>query len=242
MASKIYRPRITKSGGKWRRAKHSRLFSGPVMLNPRRRRRRSRKGLFTSRHNPMVTVRYPSRSRRRHTRRNPALNLKGAIRRMTNRKWLLNLATISGGLLAGMASKSFVVSIMPKIGLGSQTQFSGVGSIALGSLMIGFGKKRVMKEIGVVIAATGLYDLLAQNIPIGLPALPSFDVMSSIPGLAAPVSASYPVPTLPVSPVAALSASFPAPARAGYQGSYMAPDMRTEGFHGDPDSPYADIW
>lgn len=230
-----HRPRITFGGGKWRRSKHSRLFKGPVMLNPRRRSRRRRRSL--ARFNPFVSVRYPHR--RRHARRNP-FNLGGiktSLKRVTNKAWLMNLVTISGGIAAGMAGKSVFVNLMPKIGLGSFTQYAGAGNILLGSILVGMGKKKLIKEIGITMAAVGMYDLIASMIPQYLPTLPSV----TIPGLGGPVSGSYSVPTLPVSPVAALSASYPGTTRAGYAGSYMAPDMRTEGFHGD-ENPYDGIF
>lgn len=239
-----HRPRIRFFGGKWHRSKKSRLFSGPVMLNPRRRRHSRKRRSFMFRHNPMVSVRYP-RSHRRHYRHNP-FNLRGvgaSMKRIVSRPWLTKIGTIGGGIAAGMAGKSLVVSLMPRIGLGQFTQYSGAGNIILGSIIAGMMRKPMLKEIGVTMAAVGLYDLIASSVPmLRLPVLPSIDVMSMVPGMApSAVSASYPVPTLPVSPVARLSSSYGQAQRAGYAGSYLAPDMHTEGFRGD-DNPYSDIF
>jgi len=239
-----HRPRIRFFGGKWHRSKKSRLFGGPVMLNPRRRRRRGRRS-FTFRHNPFVSVRYPHRRHRRH---NPGINLRGitgGLRRSISRPWLTQVATVGAGLAAGMAGRSLVQSLMPRIGLGNFTQYSGAGNIVLGSVIAATMRQKIAKEIGVMLAAIGVYDLIQANVPmLNLPAFPSIDLLSMVPGMGAPrqVSASYPVPSLPISPVARLSSSYAQASRPGYAGSYLAPDMRQEGFHGDSDSPYEGIF
>jgi hypothetical protein len=224
----IVRPRIIQVGPhSFRRTAHSRTFSAPTMINPRRRRSRGR------RHNPR-------RSHRRSYRRNP-FNLKGTFQRLTNKRWLISLAMVGGGIAAGMGVKTILLNLLPMLKLGNQTKLVGIGNIVVGSLMIGLMKQRVAKQLGGVIAATGAYDLLAQNVKqLQLSELPVWPLVAKIGAPKMTASGSYPVPVLPVSPVAALAGGYTSPAAAGYHGSYLAPDMKTQGFAGD-DSPYANL-
>ena len=233
-AVKWHRPRVRVAKGKFFHGPRSTLFgAGPVRLNRKHRRRHLARFLS----NP-IRVKYP-RMRRHSRRHNPAFNLKQSFARITNRKWLTSIAMIGGGLVGGMVIKQLLVNLMAKSTITNKyTKYAGAGSILIGSLMVGMGKKRIIKEAGVVIAATGLYDLIASFVPTILPPLP---------GVTGPLAkltmqGSYAVPYLPVSPVASMAGSYGSPVRAGYSlnGSYQAPEMATEGFHGD-NNPYDGI-
>lgn len=227
--AKWHRPRVRKVGGSFKHAPRSRFFgTGSVMVNPRRKRRSYRRnGVLTMRHNPI--------RRRRHVRHNP-FNVKRTLKQITSKRWLITLGTIGGGLVAGMAGKSLILNALPA-NMKQYGKYVGAAHILLGAVLVGMMKKKAIKEVGVVMAATGLYDLIAVNVPmLGLPALPSYDVKS----VGAKLSGSYPVSHLPVSPVAAqLAGNYSTVARAGYNGGYMS-TVKTEGFAG-LDNPYSDI-
>lgn len=209
------RPRVAKVGNIFKHGPRSSFFGrGAVTVNPRRSRRRTR-------HNPF--------------------NVKNTIKQITSKKWLITLGTIGGGFVAGMAGKSLLLNALPA-NMKQYGKYIGVGHIIIGALLVGMMKKKALKEVGVVVAATGLYDLIASNVPVlALPALPSYVIPGITPktSIAPALSGSYPVSRLPVSPVAALSGGYSTPAKAGYAGSFYT-NQRTEGFAG-VDNPYSDI-
>jgi hypothetical protein len=229
-----HRPRVRKVGGTFKHAPRSRFFgTGAVMVNPRRRRSVRRNGVLTMRHNPVI-VRYGRKAHRR-TRHNP-FNVKNTLRQITSKRWLITIGTIGGGLVAGMAGKTLILNALPA-NMKQYSKYVGLGHIVLGALLVGMMKKKALKEVGVVIAATGLYDLVATNVPaLGLPALPGY----TIPGTAK-LSGSYPVSRLPVSAVSAagVSGNYGVAARAGYAGSFMSTTPQ-QGFSG-VDNPYEGI-
>lgn len=216
----------------------SRKRSSRRRLNPdwsRPRVRKGKKGFF---HAPKSTffgtgpVRLNRRHRRR-TRHNP-FNLKATFSRITNKQWLTSVASLSGGIVAGLVVNTVIRGQMGKVTqLMPYSKYSGALNIVIGSLMVGMGKKKMIKEAGVAVAAVGLYDLVSVNVQmLGLPVIGDVTVPS--------LKGSYAVPVLPVSRVASVAGSYGSPVRSGYSGSYQAPDMVTEGFHGD-NSPYEGI-
>jgi hypothetical protein len=112
---------------------------------------------------------------RRHTRRNP-LNL----RSLTNRSTLMTAATIGIGLVAGWMTLPVVSKILPaswQAQIASATGWGkarGLINVAVGILLFSMLKNKRAKEIGIVIAGTGVYDLIAVNLQaqLGLPMLP----------------------------------------------------------------------
>lgn len=158
-----------------------------------------------------------------------------------NKQWLVTVASLTGGIVLGMGIKTVMLNVLPMLKLGAQTKYVGAGSILVGSLMVGVGKQRMIKEAGVVVAATGLYDLVATLIPaLKLQPLPSWGLVAQI-GAPKGMSGSYPVDHLPISPVAAMNGNYSSGAAAGYGDSYLAPDMRTQGFLGDDNNVFADV-
>ena len=118
--------------------------------------------------------------------------------------------------------------------------------MALGALLFGFIKNKTVKQIGLVIAGTGVYDLIAMNVTqLGLPALPRVSpVIDQLLGpqasaVAAPVSASYPIARRPVSAAARIGTPFASSYEMPFGASYQAPGMPIEGF--GHDNPYAGI-
>lgn len=230
-AGRWHRPRVRKWKGRFFHSRRSRFFGRrPVMVNPRRRRRVRR--LYVGR------IRRVRVNRRR--RMNPGVGMiKAQLRQLMSKQWMVTIASLAGGLVLGMGVKTVLLNVMPMLKLGAQTRFVGAGNILVGSLMFSMGKQRMVKEAGVVVAATGLYDLLATNLPmLQLQPLPSWTLVSKIG--AGKMSGSYPVDHLPISPVAAMAGSYDNPAQAGYGESYLAPDMQTQGFLGD-DSVFAEV-
>lgn len=181
------------------------------------------------------------RSYRKRMRRNPKM----AIKKLIPTKDQIMMALTGGaGIVAGSVAMPMIYKVAPQA-LKDNRKYLGVIHVLLGAAMASLLKGRNAKTFGGALAATGVYDLVAMNIPqLGLPGLPSASTLSekllpsspaatvqgSYQSLPAGYGSSYPVLSAPVSRVAS----------AGYMGaSYNAPDMRTEGF--GMDSPFADI-
>ena len=153
----------------------------------------------------MVNPFFGRRVRGRRRRRNPSMM--GNIRRAFSRKWLMNAVTIGGGLAGGFALKSLYKSFRPAGWSTSDNWAAGLVNIVVGSLLFAM-RQRKIKEIGVIVAGTGLYDLVASNLPIGLPPIPAVGLVQQVTGR---VAGSYASNMLPVSPTAAvmpMSASY----------------------------------
>ena len=183
---------------------------------------RKRKGRKGKRHNPF----YARRRTRRHYRRNP-LNVRGLI---PNKAMLMTSLKLGIGVTAGFVSTSVVSKVMSMAKLGQYDKYLGVGQVVLGSLMVAMGRKKGIKDIGLMIAGFGVYDLIQQNLAMSyLPPIPrAIGLTNMIPGL----SASYAVGHRPVSRVAGA-----VPMAASYQpqlsSSYDTTNSRTVGLGED---------
>ncbi len=228
-----HRPRLTYKGGKWYGGKTSRSLikrGSGTRVNKRR-----------------------SRRTRRRARRNPA-GVRG-IQKMFSRNALMSTAKAGAGIAIGFTAMPIFYKILPQQ-LKEQRQWLGGIHVALGLAIAGFVRNRNVKDIGLVIAATGVYDLIAMNVDfLGLPPLrtssPLADRLSpptSAPAVAAPgegeaaagcyggnlemthYGTSYPVMAAPVSRVAShgVGASFE---RVG--ASYPSLAYPTIGLSGD---------
>jgi hypothetical protein len=215
-----HRPRVRKAGGKFIHARKSSFFgTGKVMLNPRRHRKHRR--------NP---VRF-ARRHRRHMRRNP--NVKAILNQLKSKTWLMQTATITGGIVAGLASKSLVGMIMEKAKLSHYEKFGGALQIVLGAVLYATMRKPALRTIGGMIAGFGLYDLVQQNVKaLPIPALP----VMNIPGLPMKAAASYGYAYGP-RPLAIPSAM---PAPRAIAASYGASYTPASGMSG-MENPYGDI-
>jgi hypothetical protein len=212
-----HRPRLYSSGGSWYRSPHSRLIAAGTVLNPHH---------FGRLHH----------RRRHHARYNPSV--KGAIGSMKNalsKHSIMTGLTIAGGLAGGFASKSLGQSAFSALKLPASSQkFVGAFNVVVGALMIGMVKNRVAKEIGAIIAGVGIYDIISQNTPVGLPLIPAWDVAKGIlPATTTTVKGSYAGPRISVSSGARMSGSYPA--MVPHRGPLMG-DLPTM-----TDSPYADL-
>ena len=247
----------------------SRLFPKPVRLNRPFTRRtarlaaRKRWGLTRRnpvrtyrrkrRHNAFATLSNPRRVRRhrranpvrrmnrRHYRHNPKL-----LSSLMNKKVLMTGLSIGGGLIVGGGLMPLVNQLIPKDKTTGKSmidrKYMGIIHVALGGLMYAFLKNKMLKDMGLVIAGTGVYDLAVQNIDylrtdLGLPALPdgSKVVTDAFAKSGTAVSASYGIARAPMSHVAA---SY----QRGYGASYQraVPQAGLSGSHGS-ESPYSEI-
>lgn len=203
--AKVYRPRLYKLRGRWRRSKRSRLFrrAGPVMINPRYSRRRGR------RHNPAIVR---------------------SLRSAFSRQWLMQSATIGGGIALGALGLPIVNRLIPSANRAQMRPYFGVFHILLGSLIAGFGRRSYIKTLGVTIAGVGAYDLISQNVSqLGLPLLPD---SSSLIDKVLPMSASY-MPRRSyraISPATAIAASY----RPSLAASYTPGGIKSTGLSADP--------
>lgn len=159
-----------------------------------------------------------NRRKRRRTRRNPA-GIKG-LKNMFNRAVLMRTASAGAGIAIGFTAMPLIYRILPSQ-LKGQRQWLGGIHVLLGLGLAGMFRSRNVKDIGLVIAATGVYDLIAMNVDIlGLPPLRTTSpLVNKLIPAAAPAElpaeaasgnlsmthygASYPVMAAPVSRVAA---------------------------------------
>lgn len=231
-----------------RKRKRSRRAKGRTRrtvrrANPKRRRKRARarRSASVGAHRPRLTFKsgkwYGGKSprslikrgsgtrvnrRRRRRRRNPN-GIRG-VQRMFTQRMLVNTATAGAGIAIGFTAMPIFYRVLPQT-LKAQRRWLGGIHLALGLGIAGFVRNRMVKDIGLVIAATGVYDLIAMNVEfLGLPPLrttsPLADRLIPSPAAAAAqqamggrlraYGASYPVSAAPVSPVAAtgVGASF----------------------------------
>jgi hypothetical protein len=85
---------------------------------------------------------------------------------------LMDLAGLAGGfIVGGMLGKQIKE---PLAGLGGMdlSKFSGAVNILVGAFMAAMIKQGIGKKAGLGLAASGVYDLLAENVPaLNLPTL-----------------------------------------------------------------------
>lgn len=193
-----HRPRLHKGRSGWKRPRRSILMPHATRVNPRRR----------------------VRHHRRHVRRNPALPF--AIDRVA-----MGGLKIAGGIAIGFLGMPVIVKFAPA-SLLKHRKFFGLIHVILGAVAASFMKKPLIKDMALVVAGTGVYDLIASNLPmLGLPTLPN-----STPLLGGPVAGDEPG-------VIGMEADYAPALGASYQAmgaSYGADDIS----YGD-DNPYGDM-
>jgi len=214
-----HRPTVIRTAKGWRRAPGSKYFRKPTRINPRNRRRKSYR-----RHNPKVS-----------------------LKSLMNKKWLMSVVKIGGGVVLGFMTLPLVNGLIPAANRADYDKYLGLVNVVIGALMFGFIKNKDIKEMGLVVAGMGVYDLIASNVDaLKLMPIPRTNALITdmLPEPAASTSTggkgtsgSYQASRLPVSRAAAsgmVGASYPG-ARAGYLGdSYRA----SSGFG---DNPYEGI-
>lgn len=148
-----YRPRLYIEGGK--------VFASPLSdtslrgyrVNPRR---------HAMRHMTLF------RSHRRRYRHNPA-----ALRAVMSKDNLFSVVGITGGFIAGVKGGKFIYSKVPA----AMRRFAGLITFALGTIIAVKVRNNLLKKAGVGVAASGVYDLLSQNIPaLGLMPIAGIDL------------------------------------------------------------------
>jgi hypothetical protein len=164
----FHRPTLVYTHSGWKRPRRrkgrhvvsSHLFPRPVRINAPKRHRRSIRRSFR-RNEPRRRFSF------RRYRRNPALPLNlghvvgGGLK-------------IAGGVVVGMVLMPVLVKFMPKEASGEPKfrKFYGVIHVLVGAAGATFIKQKDAKEICLVVAGTGLYDLIASNLTfLGLPTL-----------------------------------------------------------------------
>lgn len=140
------RPRLRKKRGRWYASGRDPLKLRGKRINPRRKRRR------------------------RAVRRNPKVNVK------TIQRFVTEALPYGIGMGIGFIGMPIVYRVLPA-SVTSGVNFPrwrGLIHVGLGSLIFIFGKGKTSRTVGLVVGGTGLYDVLAQNVPdLGLPGLPS---------------------------------------------------------------------
>lgn len=177
--------------------------------------------------------------RRRYYRRNP----RPTIRNIFSRRVINTSVKFAVGMGTGYMVIPVLNKLLPANMRESATgQFKWLGAVdfAVGALMTAFIKNKDVKDVGMVVAGLGVYDLIAANVPmLGLPAVPrnnkivnqlfggttageAISASYRAPSRTGGYSASYSMPYRPTSPVA-----------RGMSASYAAPYSMTEGLSSD---------
>lgn len=211
------------------RLKKAKAKKKPVAKSSKSPKSPSRKR--RTRRNPGYSFQ-PARTRRTYRgRRRVRYNPRGFLRKIgLSRSGIRNAATVGAGLGIGYVGMPLVTRFAPA-GMARHRNFFGIVHVLLGGLMFAGGKRASspLRLMGTTVAGMGIYDLIASNLPLGLPMLPS-DLPGGMITDALPagkggtgsggggVGASYPK---------WLGANYDPPALMG--ASYPAPSMKTEG-------------
>ena len=93
--------------------------------------------------------------------------MKGLMGSLTSMKTIMGALKITGGLAAGFIGLPFLYRLAGMVikpeDVAANRKYIGVAPLGLGLLMFGMLKNRDVKDIGLIIAAVGLYDLVQQN-------------------------------------------------------------------------------
>lgn len=226
-----------KSAARKRTGRKSRIYTtaNKNLYSPRRvrvyvsRKKGSKGKLYAKRSKGRVVGKYagmrinPSRKRRYARRRNPALTFQTIF----SRQKLMSAVSLGGGIVAGYMAMPIVAQAIPATQKASMDKYLGAVHVVIGLVLSSFVKNPLIKNTGMTIAGTGVYDLIAKNTPLGLTPLPrtaSWLQKDSTPvgaPVGARVGASYGVAARPTSKVAGrtpLGASY-MPLGASYQSS-----------------------
>lgn len=142
-ASWAHRPVLYRTtSGNWMRPERSKLFTHSTMINPRHRRRG-----------------------RRHFRHNPF-----RVKQLISKKYLMGTLVLGGGIAVGFLAMPVVSKLASMLKLDAHRKYFGLGHVVIGGALAMMMKRRALKELGLVIAGVGVYDLIASNVPmLGLP-------------------------------------------------------------------------
>jgi len=180
-----HRPTLLFSRHGWRRTKRSRLMRRRTFVNPlsmfanvghRKHRRHVARHTFrrhSYRHNPAILRGLP-------------FNVGGVA---------MGGVKIAGGIAAGMILMPVLVKYIPKSKTTGNTiiprNFLGLVHVILGAVIASFIRKPAIKEVALIMAGTGVYDLIASNVTmLGLPPLANTNTLIG-PASAAGIGSSY---------------------------------------------------
>lgn len=191
------------------------------------------------RKNPSYTPRSTRRVRRR--RRAVRLNPPTFLRKIgLTRSNIKNAATIGAGIGVGYLGMPLMTRFAPP-SMQRHRKFFGLVHVLLGGLLFAGGRRggSPLRLMGTTVAGMGFYDLLASNLPLGLPVLPS-----NLP--AGMLSDAIPEPSVESSADEDMGASYPRSLGANYNppaligASYTPPSFQTEGLGAD--DPFDGVW
>jgi len=122
------------------------------------------------------------RRRRKYVRANPF-----NIKKVLSKEYLLNMASVGGGIAAGFLLMPLIETGMKSIIKKTEDQvtaskFLGGVHVVLGFILGTMAKNPQLRQAGYTISATGLYDLIVSNVPgltDAVPALPRTSVFAS---------------------------------------------------------------
>jgi hypothetical protein len=122
---------------------------------------------------------------RYYSRRNPGLPF--AIDKMA-----IGGAKVACGLVAGFMLMPLVCKFAPLTMTAKYRRFYGVLNVVVGAVAAATIKNQHVKDAALIVAGTGIYDLIASNIgALGLPPLPSTKVLLGGYDMTPAVGASY---------------------------------------------------
>lgn len=215
-----HRPTLFFGRKGWKAGKRSRLVKRGTRINPRRKSRKARVR-HVIRYNPFAMRTMKRRSRRR-VRRNPNI-----MKALTSKPVLMRGVAIGGGIVGGYMTLPLIARFLPEDMRTKFDPYLGTINVLIGALMFGFLRNKHLKEAGMVIAGTGIYDLVASNVPqLGLPQISRSNTL--IDGAFGPGGAgiSYYTPRMPALAAPSMNASyFPSGSAVALSG----------------DNPYSDI-
>jgi hypothetical protein len=123
------------------------------MINPRHRRR----GRRSFRHNPF------------------------RVKQLISKKYLMGTLVLGGGIAVGFLAMPLVTKLATALKLGAYRRYFGLGHVVIGGVLAAMMKRRALKELGLVIAGVGVYDLIASNVPaLQLPPVSGKDWLSTM--------------------------------------------------------------
>lgn len=163
--------------------------------------------------------------RRKSVRRNPGLKSIGKIFSVAS---LMPVIKLGGGFVAGGMAMPVLYRYTPE-SMKKYDQYLGIVHVLLGGIIVAFVKNKTAKEVGIGIASSGVYDLVAKNVTaLELPALPRTSAL-----VTKYLKGSY----NPMNPM--LAANYRS---AGELAPAMAASYSPVALSGTSENPYSDIY
>lgn len=150
-------------------------------------RKRARSTASVTKHRPtLYKTRQGWRRSKRSRYRIPGIKRMNPMK-LFSQKNLTMLAGYAAGTAAGFMVLPVIYQAMPA--QLKNRKFIGLGNVALGALMFGYLRNKTAKNAGIMIAATGLYDMLSVNFTaLGLPVTPTSNWLTAQLKIGAPAA------------------------------------------------------